>query len=537
MREKPLYFTAKHSSCPSPAPVVLWIFVVGLCGFWGCDGMEPVTIVKVSKNLAHPGPWDIPDETIAIGDTQYVAYTGAGPWTGTDSCSGGWTAGALTMRDWMYANFPQISNIGGYSCRAINGNPNQTSVHATGRALDLHIPTVGSANEADNDLGDPVGNWLIEHAEEIGIQYIIWDEWTWGASRNPGEKERAYGGAHPHNDHLHIELSVDAGNENTPWFNGPMLPPTTEPCAVIDGTGGIVDDQGPCFVAYGPSTYWRVVNGQGFDNTLHWTNAFQNDNPSNWARWFLYFAEGGTYNVDIYADSEYAVYSHTRYMIRHSGQEEILHFDQSSGFGWLSLGEFNFAEGGDQHINVYDNESFSVPGDQHIMADAIRLTRTGIVVPEPEPELEPELEPESELEPEPEPELEPELELEPEPEPDPEPEPELEPEPEETSEPEQVDVVETVPEQDTPEELNPDAHVELAEPSEPDMDEPFVEFASEFEQPDTRRRVDVGTQKITAKGGCGCETRPESGVGWQVVILLFLLCFQRTRTSIYRILP
>jgi MYXO-CTERM domain-containing protein len=48
--------------------------------------------------------------------------------------------------------------------------------------------------------------------------------------------------------------------------------------------------------------------------------------------------------------------------------------DQSMVDEWYTLGEFQFDEGGDQRVELYDNTD--VEGeDLHITADAIRLTR------------------------------------------------------------------------------------------------------------------------------------------------------------------
>src|SRR5690606_35012648 len=160
------------------------------------------------------------------------------PGVGTSGCSGDLTQGARELRTWLRAAFPQISSIGGYNCRVIDGTSTM-SVHGTGRALDIMLPT--HAGDADNDLGDPIGNWLIEHAEEIGIQYIIWDRWTWNASRAAGSKERAYTGVNPHVDHLHVELSVDGGAMRTPWFSGPRSLPEVE-CPALPGDGGVVEE-------------------------------------------------------------------------------------------------------------------------------------------------------------------------------------------------------------------------------------------------------------------------------------------------------
>ncbi len=329
---------------------------------------------KLEEALSHPGAWDIPADVVAAGDTQYVEYTGAGAWVGESACSGSMTTGARALRDWLMASFPQISSIGGYSCRAIVGDSSQMSVHGTGRALDVMIPL--HAGDADNDLGDPIGNWLIEHAEEIGIQYIIWDRWTWGAHRAAGSKERAYGGTHPHHDHLHVELSVEGGRAATPWFSGAMDPPSVD-CDPLPADGGVVDETSSCFRAFGPSAYWRRVEGAGHGGSLLWTNAFESDSPSNWARWHVVPSEPGHYAVEVWAEPEYALWGATRYSVRHAGSETTLEIDQSAGTGWLRLGVFPFDAGAGQHVSVYDDSPVSVAPEQHIAADALRLVPAG----------------------------------------------------------------------------------------------------------------------------------------------------------------
>jgi hypothetical protein len=365
----------------------------------GCADDE--SFGKVQYTLARPGPWDIPATTIAVGDTQYVPYTGAGPWTGTGACSGGIRPGAETLRGWLRTHYPQVSSIGGYSCRAIVGNSSQMSVHGTGRALDVMIPTSGG--DADNDAGDVIGNWLIEHAEEIGIQYIIWDRWTWNASRSAGSKERMYGGTHPHHDHLHVELSLDAAAERTSWFSGPMAAPGLDGCDAVPTEGGEVRETSGCFALYGPSTYWRRVSDAGHGGSLLWTNAFQNASPSNWARWNLDMATGGTYTVEVYVDATWGVHRTTRYRVRAGGAEADVVIDQGAASGWTSLGEHDFAEGRDQWVSIYDNETGVVGAEQHIAVDAIRLRPWSAMPPPPEEPEEPDpVMPDPSMEPPPE---------------------------------------------------------------------------------------------------------------------------------------
>jgi hypothetical protein len=182
------------------------------------------------------GPWALPSDVHAIAQTQFVAYDGPPPWDGGIHCSGTFFSGTRKLKEFLEARYPAISSIGGYSCRQNSANSAQTSVHGTGRALDVMIPTIGGA--ANNTAGDQIGNWLITHAEFIGIQLVIWDRSSWQANRS-GEKLHDYTGPIPHVDHLHVELTKEAGEqEATEFFQG------TGPGGGIGSTPGDVDGDG-----------------------------------------------------------------------------------------------------------------------------------------------------------------------------------------------------------------------------------------------------------------------------------------------------
>jgi hypothetical protein len=191
-----------------------------------CASPSADDLAALELSLAVEGPWRIDSETSELGDAQYVAYEGAGPFLGEEGCAGGLSSGTRLVGDFLAQRFTQVSRVGGYSCRPIRGGSGTMSLHGAGRALDLHIPTLGDDAEADNELGDAVGAFLIEHAELFGVQLIIWDEWSWGASRMVGEKGRLYTGVNPHHDHLHVELSVEAASREEDWFSAwlPMAP-------------------------------------------------------------------------------------------------------------------------------------------------------------------------------------------------------------------------------------------------------------------------------------------------------------------------
>ncbi|HUS68572.1 MAG TPA: hypothetical protein VMZ28_28750, partial [Kofleriaceae bacterium] len=306
-------------------------------------------------SIAEEGSWHIPPATIAIGEGEYVPYTGAGPWVGEDGCGGGLLEGSGILRDYLQLYFPQIDSIGGYSCRPIVGNASQMSVHATGRALDIMIPTVDGAS-ADNSAGDPIGNWLIENSEFIGIQYIIWDRWQWSAHKD-APKDSYYSGEHPHNDHLHVELTPEAAALAYPFFQGPMDPPSFISCGVVPAAGGIVDEGDDCSGFFGPTDYWRVVDGQGQGGSLLWTDAYQGDTPSNWGRWGVDLETAGRYKVEVYLEPEFAVFDKVRYEVMHAGTADAILFDQGSAdaAGWYSIGAYDFAAGGGQSVSLYDN--------------------------------------------------------------------------------------------------------------------------------------------------------------------------------------
>lgn len=85
--------------------------------------------------------------------------------------------------------------------------------HASGRALDLIVPaTVGQATTAaERAQGDRLAAWLIAHADDIGLQWVIWRQRIYNTAR-PGWRvmEDRGGITNNHHDHLHIMLTATA---------------------------------------------------------------------------------------------------------------------------------------------------------------------------------------------------------------------------------------------------------------------------------------------------------------------------------------
>jgi hypothetical protein len=183
----------------------------------------------------------IPSEAVrAAGEAQFGTYEGAGPYDGGSGCSGSFTEGARALGEFLVASF-SASRFDGYACRPNTANRSQLSMHGTGRAIDLFVPLSGG--DADNDLGDPIADYLIRNASDIGVQFFIWDRTKWNISYS-GRKDRSYGGPHPHHDHLHIELSTAGAAMATPWFadTGGSAPVDSPADGV--GTGAGTPDDG-----------------------------------------------------------------------------------------------------------------------------------------------------------------------------------------------------------------------------------------------------------------------------------------------------
>jgi hypothetical protein len=174
---------------------------------------EDDDIVTRTSAIARSGRYQPSAEVRAAGQRQEdnFDYIGAGR-----RCSGTFLPGARRLGNFLVNTFRGAAYFQGYNCRTIRGGSG-LSMHGTGRAIDVFIPK--DRGMADNDLGDPVANYLIENATELGVQFIVWDRAKWNIEYGV---DRYYGGAHPHHDHLHIELTPHAAQHlnNFPSASG-----------------------------------------------------------------------------------------------------------------------------------------------------------------------------------------------------------------------------------------------------------------------------------------------------------------------------
>ncbi|MEZ4473308.1 MAG: peptidoglycan DD-metalloendopeptidase family protein [bacterium] len=152
-----------------------------------------------------------------------------------------------------------------------------------------------------------------------------------------------------------------------------LLGRPAEPCGVVPAAGGVVDDQGACFHAFGPPATWRTADA-GNDGRLHWTYAWVNATPGNWARFDLHLAAAGRYRVSVNAVAGFNGSRRALYRLRHGGQETDVVVDLQAGGPWVEVATVAFAAGGDQWLEVYDNTGENRDLELQIVADAVRLT-------------------------------------------------------------------------------------------------------------------------------------------------------------------
>ena len=143
------------------------------------------------------------------------------------------------------------------------------------------------------------------------------------------------------------------------------------PCGVISADGGVVDDSDACFTAGGPSDFMRHVANAGEDG-LYWTHTTTAAEEANYGQWNFTFDVAGTYHVEAFTSASYATSKAADYLVQANGAMQSVTLDQTAVDGWQPIGDFAFAAGGDQWINLGDNTGEATP--QQLVFDAIRLS-------------------------------------------------------------------------------------------------------------------------------------------------------------------
>lgn len=135
-----------------------------------------------------------------------------GHWHGCSDCAAGPQPGARALLAWLLGAYGRGESLGIYNCRNVRG-AGSLSIHSCGRALDFDPDgTRGGRGAASFAVGREIVGRLGEHGNRLGVQAVIYNRTIWSRV-SPGG--RAYGGVHPHDDHLHIELTPTAASRLT----------------------------------------------------------------------------------------------------------------------------------------------------------------------------------------------------------------------------------------------------------------------------------------------------------------------------------
>ncbi|MCC3762083.1 hypothetical protein K3N28_03230 [Glycomyces sp. TRM65418] len=117
------------------------------------------------------------------------------------------TSGCLTPRT-LHAL--EQSQIVGFTRYVACYRPSSFGEHGKGRACDFAAQPDGFGGDAggdDYDYGQNLAAWLVENADELGVQYVIWYRQIWMPSS--GWKSYSGAGGDPNSDHTnHVHLSI-----------------------------------------------------------------------------------------------------------------------------------------------------------------------------------------------------------------------------------------------------------------------------------------------------------------------------------------
>lgn len=182
--------------------------------------------------MATPAAHWEPSESARIGAAAATTgrYTEPPAWDGGAHCAGGLLPGTRAFGLAVQAMFPSLilSPPQGYNCRANTADASVTSLHGTGRAVDLMVTPHGDAGRD----GDAIANTVLANAKALGVEEVIWSRTIWTSLRGL----REYTGPDPHYSHVHVGLSPVAAQS----FNASALPNAPSSSKVPAVVGGVV---------------------------------------------------------------------------------------------------------------------------------------------------------------------------------------------------------------------------------------------------------------------------------------------------------
>ena len=135
----------------------------------------------------------------------------------------GCQGGMKRLAAYLFDRFQVPRNLGCFNRASVAGGG--PSLHAEGRAQDFGV---NAFDDAERAIGDALFVWAVQHADEIGLQEMLWRGAIWYYPRKNtehgwGDFQMAgvYGPAQKadHMSHVHLGVDADAGaNWTTDWL-------------------------------------------------------------------------------------------------------------------------------------------------------------------------------------------------------------------------------------------------------------------------------------------------------------------------------
>jgi len=204
-------------------------------GATGEDVVAPFALDEVAAPLAGPRP-GVAFSTAPDPLARYVGQVACDPVA---------RPGTLALRDLVLGTY----GVRGTASLVRSCSEGRTE-HADGRAWDWSVRAwVPEERAAAEDLirwltGPDADGVAAGNARRLGVMYLIWDSRIWEAYRSSeavGSGWKAYTGASPHTDHVHLSLSWDGAYQRTSWWTGRAI--TAQdlgPCEPVPGGGYVV---------------------------------------------------------------------------------------------------------------------------------------------------------------------------------------------------------------------------------------------------------------------------------------------------------
>lgn len=207
---------------PPPNPLTLGLDGAALAILWGLLALlvaAPITYIAVRAIHARwcmsgsEAPRRRSPARIAISGVAALALVVVGGWfllgsalnptlaaadTGRTS-DAGLQRDAIAVKTAVAERFPQIQDISGF-------RPDPFSEHDQGRALDILIPG-DPTSEQGIALGDDIRDFLLQRANELGVQHVIWRQHLYRADGTAEPMQPRDSDVANHFTHLHVTTS------------------------------------------------------------------------------------------------------------------------------------------------------------------------------------------------------------------------------------------------------------------------------------------------------------------------------------------